>query len=251
MSAGEIVPLAALGVTVAGWFVTSALTAAAATRKSRVDAVVGYTERQLEQLYGPLMALLVEGDQAWRECLRELGYDPDDPRRAERELSDALAASGDDRGLSDEQLATWRFWIEYAFFPRNDKIEDLIATKAHLIEGPESGSKKDDGSLPSSYCQFLAHHNTWKLLHTRWEKEDVPYSWCWTVPWPEPFNSEVEQTFHGLKQRHNVYLRLQRKQRLRSAFTSLPDKPVQAVKDSPETESHRGDRLAPAPPAAG
>lgn len=217
----EVVPLIAIAVPAAGWFVTSGLQSVREARNSRVTAVLTYTERQLEQLYGPLMTLLVEGEQAWKECLRALDRDPNDPRTAEQELTNALSGRSDQPPLTDDQLETWIFWIENAFFPRNDRIAALIAERAHLVEGATT-----EPGLPASYCQFLAHHNSWKLRHQQWREQQIPYSWCWTVPWPEPFNAEVEETFQALKERHNKFLRIQRTQGLRSVLTPLPSQPI-------------------------
>jgi hypothetical protein len=224
----EVVPLIAIAIPAAGWFVTSGLQSVREARNSRVTSVISYTERQLEQLYGPLMALLVEGEQAWKECLRALGRDPDDLKNAEREFSDALSGKHDQPPLTEEQLKTWIFWIENAFFPRNDRIATLISDNAHLVEGVTG-----EPGLPASYRQFLAHHNTWRLRHKQWRKQKTPYSWCWTVPWPEPFNVEVVETFGALKERHNEYLRVQRTQGLRSVFFPLPDEPIREEEEEP------------------
>jgi hypothetical protein len=108
--------------------------------------------------------------------------------------------------------------IEHAFFPRNDRIQELLASKAHLIEGPPEGLL-----VPRSYVQFLQHHNDWKMRHLQWKEQGRPYPWCWTTSWPDSFYAEVWVTFETLARRHSEFLKLQRTQGLIEGGFRLPD----------------------------
>jgi hypothetical protein len=178
----------------------------------QIVGVIDHTHRQLEELYGPLLALLIEGEQAWHACLHSLGRDPKDPR-AEDEMQRVLTG----QTLAQDEVDLWVFWIENAFFPRNDRIQELLASKAHLIEGPENGPL-----IPESYVQFLQHHNDWKMRHLQWRQQGRPYPWCWTRKWPATFYPEVWQTYATLAERHNAFLRLQRTQGLVQGGFGLP-----------------------------
>ena len=100
--------------------------------------------------------------------------------------------------ISPEDLKLWLFWVENDFFPRNEKIQQLLMTKTHLIEG---------GTIPKSFLQFLEHYNSWKVLHLRWQKEGASYSWHSKTNWPTSFEKDVLTTFESLKLRHKNFLK--------------------------------------------
>ena len=75
----EWVAVIGLAVPAIGWVTTSMLQSARDVRQARIKAVADHTAKQLEQLYGPLLTLLIEGEQAWHACLRSFGQDPSDP----------------------------------------------------------------------------------------------------------------------------------------------------------------------------
>ena len=60
-------------VTALGWLVTNLLSQRREERKARLEANLAFVERQLEELYGPLVALIYEGRQVFQELLRTLG----------------------------------------------------------------------------------------------------------------------------------------------------------------------------------
>jgi hypothetical protein len=219
MSTKEWIGLVGLALPVIGWFITSSLQSAREVRQQRIAAVIDHTREQLEELYGPLLTLLIEGEQAWQACLRSFGRDPTDPHASEwmQNLLEGRDPGG--RSLSQEEIDGWVFWIEHAFFPRNDRIQELLASKAHLIEGPP-----DEWIIPRSYTQFLEHHNGWKLRHLQWEKQGRPYPWCWTTSWPDSFFGEVRTTYNTLAQRHNEFLKAQRTDGLIEGGFHVPER---------------------------
>lgn len=175
----------AASVAILGWIVTHLLTDARDRRRQRIEAALRHTERQLEELYGPLAFLRAEGRQTFRDLLATLGrnhvffgHDP----------------------LSDGDRQTWLFWVENDLLPRNEKIKKLLAEKTHLIEG---------GRVPDSYLRFLDHHNSWAIHHARWKQEAVEYPLHSKTNYPSEFNDEIEATFQLLKARHARYLELQ------------------------------------------
>src|SRR5215216_4485276 len=102
MSEGLTIAAITVSVTGIGWFVTAVLQSVRESRNRKIAAVVDYTERQLAELYGPLVALLIEGEQAYLACLQSLGQSHD-------ELEVALGIRGPTAGiciLNDEQLKT-------------------------------------------------------------------------------------------------------------------------------------------------
>ena len=165
-------------VTAAGWLVNNVLSQRREERKAQTEASLRFVERQLEELYGPLAALMYEGRQIFGELLDSLG----------RKYVFQVGAP-----LSPAELKTWLFWTETSFLPRNKQIRDLLTSKPHLVDG---------GTFPESYVAFLRHESAWRIHHDRWLKEKVPYEWRSPVNWPREFEDDVIATFTTLKARH-------------------------------------------------
>jgi hypothetical protein len=178
MDAALAVAILAAAVTALGWFANHLLSAKAERRRMRAEASRAYVERQLEELYGPLAFLIIEGRRTFVDLLEGLGRN-------------SVFVGG--RALPDDELKTWLFWVEHDFFPRNQEMKRILMTKAHLIDG---------GEMPSSYIAFLDHHNSWRIHHLRWREEGVPYPWHSKVNWPEAFEEQVLDTFRELKAKH-------------------------------------------------
>jgi len=165
-------------ITAIGWLSTHTLTARRERARARAEATLHHVERQLEELYGPLVFLIYEGRRTFEDLLQTLGR---------------TYVFRESESLPPNELKTWIFWAENALLPRNDRIKQLLMAKTHLIEG---------GVFPPSYVAFLDHHNSWVVNHERWKKEQVPYSWHSRINWPETFESEVIGTFQYLKAKH-------------------------------------------------
>ncbi len=165
-------------VTAFGWLVTHILSASAENRRQRLISQMEFTKQQLEELYGPLAFLILEGLQSFHDCNAALGWKEGEQWR---------------EVLSEQEHQTMSFWVEYEFFPRNKKILELLSSKTHLIEGEE---------VPESFLIFLDHYNSWYIKHLRWQKQGVEYGWHSKIPWPIHFNEDVLSTFKRLKKRH-------------------------------------------------
>lgn len=176
------VAVIAAAVSAIGWVVTYMLARRAERVRIRLTARLAHIQKQLEELYGPLVFLVYEGRATFADLWTKLG-------------PNSIFADG--RQLSDAELKTWLFWVDHEFMPRNGAIQQLLATKTHLIEG--------DG-LPASHVRFLDHYNNWKMDHLRWKEEDMPYSWHSKVDWPAEFESEIIATFERLKKSHAMLL---------------------------------------------
>ena len=182
MNPAILVALITASVTALGWLVTNVLSQRREERKARAEASLRYVERQLEELYGPLAALMYEGRQIFEELLASLGR--------------SFVFHGSDP-LPPDELKTWLFWTESSFLPRNRQIRELLTSKPHLVDGAE---------FPESYVRFFLHETSWRIRHERWLKEQVPYDWHSAVNWPEAFEKDIIQTFKTLKGRHSELL---------------------------------------------
>ena len=142
MDAAVSVAIITAAVTAIGWVANSALTAWRERRARVVSARLAHTQRQLERLYGPLEFELIEGRQVLEDFLRSLG-------RTYVFLGDAE--------LPTEDLESWLFYVENSALPRNERIRELLAANAHLIEGD---------AMPASYRAFVEHHSSWNEFET-------------------------------------------------------------------------------------
>jgi hypothetical protein len=177
--------IVAAAVAATGWFASHFLSLRVEDRKLKQAAALKHIERQLEELYGPLAFLILEGRQTLHELLASLGR---------------KHVFTEDRPLLDDELKTWMFWVENDFLPRNRKMKALISTKTYLVDGP---------AIPNSFLTFLDHHNSWQINHKRWQKEHIPYSWHSTINYPETFEEDVLNSFKSLKARHHQLLKEQ------------------------------------------
>lgn len=177
--------LAILGAAVSaiGWVTNYILSTAADKRRQRLISRLEFTKQQLEELYGPLAFLVLEGRRTYQDLLAVLGR--------------KYVFSADHHALPEKELEVWLFWVENDFFPRNQKIKELLSTKTHLIEGER---------IPDSYLLFLDHYNSWRIHHERWERQKVEYSWHSKLNWPDEFEKDVISTLEQLKKRHSRLL---------------------------------------------
>jgi hypothetical protein len=165
-------------VTAIGWLITHILTTSAESRRQRLISQMEFTKQQLEELYGPLTFLILEGDQTFQDFNAALGWKEDPP---------------EGYVLSEQERQTVFFWVENDFFPRNKKIQELLSSKTHLIEGEV---------VPESFLIFLDHYNSWYINHLRLQKQGIEYGWRSKIAWPINFNKDVTDTFKYLKKRH-------------------------------------------------
>jgi hypothetical protein len=178
MSPGITVAIITATVSMVGWVLNHILNSLFEKRKARLVAQLAHIERQLSELYGPLAFLIHEGKATFSDLLQNLGrsyiFHNEDP-------------------LPEDELATWLFWVEFDFMPRNSRIQSILASNTHLIAGER---------LPISYLKFLDHYNSWRVTHERWKRDAVEYSWHSKENWPKDFENDIISTFRQLMQTH-------------------------------------------------
>jgi hypothetical protein len=182
MSAGLLGVLVAGIISITGWILNYILSGMADRRRQRLMALLNHMEEQLRDLYGPMAFLALEGRQSAHDLMRSLGrtYPALDPRP-----------------FTEEEVKLWLLYVEQDWFPRSEKIKELLTTKTHLIEG---------GQLSQSYLNFLDYYNTWKMEHMLWRQAGVRYLWHTKVPWAKEFEDEVLSTFARLKSSYAMLL---------------------------------------------
>ncbi|MFJ4188758.1 hypothetical protein [Kitasatospora sp. NPDC089509] len=96
-------------------------------RERRLERV----NRQLAELYGPLLALVEANHRAYR-AFTELH-----PRDDGRNLFQHRPDRPGDRPPTGEELAEWRKWVEAIILPNQRAVREVLTTKADLLIGPE------------------------------------------------------------------------------------------------------------------
>jgi hypothetical protein len=173
-----LLAIVAASVSVLGWMANYILSGRDERRKKQLDSSLSYLESQLQELYGPLTFLIQESRRTHQDLLATLGRE-------------TVFVPGQE--LTEDELKVWLFWIENDIFPRNDKIQELMTGKTHLIQGEQ---------VPQSYLDFLEHHISWKINHLRWQKENIKYPWHSRIQYPVEFQEQVLDTFQKLKEKH-------------------------------------------------
>ena len=146
----------------------------------RISAYQGQLERvnkQLEELYGPLLALSSSNTAAWREFVRR--------------FRPGKAHVFDGSEVSDQDRKTWILWMNSVFLPSNRRSAELITTKAHLMV---------DDAVPQCLLDFCAHVAGYEVTAKRWEQGDYTVlSSVINHPGSE-YNRHIQQRFLELKQ---------------------------------------------------
>ena len=143
----------------------------AAAKKKHAESLdpggqVRWIERQIAELYEPLVKLNAQG---------------------------FAAVKGYQKGQGDDvDQARWKVWAERAFLPRNEETRKVVAAGVALLEG-------DGFSEP--FLAFLAHQHSWALRHACWRKQGGEYDWGSRTNWPVAFSMECEQTYQRLLDR--------------------------------------------------
>jgi len=135
-------------------------------------------DRQLNELYKPLLALVVESRASVEKFLET---------KLKREYIFPA-----DRNLEGEELRLWLEKAEGDLMPRNERMCALVHAKRDLVDGPD---------LPPSFKMLLEHQDAWRALHEKWKKDKVPYAWRSPKPFPKQLEGDLEEKIETLEQR--------------------------------------------------
>ena len=140
---------------------------------------------KLQYLYGPLFALTTASDQAIGSLRRRLGREYIvDPKI---------------KSYPKKDILLYRLWMVEILMPLNLKMEEIIVSNTHLIEGP---------NLPQPFLLFLAHIETYKAVIKQWdtdtvseetELEELMANNTALIPYPQEYPKLVRNTFKELK----------------------------------------------------
>jgi hypothetical protein len=137
-------------------------------------------ERQLNELYRPLLALVMESKASVEDFMKtQLGRDYIFPF---------------EKGREAEEVKLWLAKAEGDLMPRNERMCALIRSKRNLVDGPD---------LPPSWKALLDHQDGWRAVHEKWKKDHIPYSWHAPTSFPKRLESELEASIEKLEKRRD------------------------------------------------
>lgn len=168
-------------IIVAGWFAAHILATRRDDRTRRQQAVLQFRQRQIEELYGPLVALIEQIFTVWtvRERIVEA-------QRAGQRMSP--------EDLERTRLFVWRSY----FLPLHAEIRTLLKQKQHLLEG---------GELPQSFVDYLEHSTQEEFQRRLWEELGIDTSFVPGRSWPSRFDQDAKGGLAAVKAKHEAALR--------------------------------------------
>jgi hypothetical protein len=174
LEAALVSAFVAAAVVSAGWFITNHLTQRREEQARRQQAALKHLERQIEDLYGPLVGLIQQSNAVFDVAvLRRDLKDPDSER-------------------------AWNYFIEKYFLPLNAQMVTLLSTKVHLSNAE---------TWPASYFAFFTHQAQFESLHKIWVEQHIDSHLIKGEGWPKQFGKDVRQTLDELRALHSQYLR--------------------------------------------
>lgn len=146
-------------------------------------------DRQIEEFYGPISAILYESDIRFSLILYQFG------RKhvfvlGQTQLSDLL---------ENEQLI-WKHFVDEYKIPSQNKIVDIIRNNQHLIYKSES---------PTCFKEFLEYAIGWELLDNQ-KRSNVPnyYEYHYSYNYPHSFTIYINETLKVLLKKQNELIEL-------------------------------------------
>jgi hypothetical protein len=142
-------------------------------RKDRLDRV----NRQLSELYGPLLALVSASSRSWEafrghyQTATWRFFDPETPP-------------------TKEDLQMWRQWMRHVFMPLNERMMELVITKADLLETP---------TMPDCLLRLAAHVAAYRAFIAQWDEGDFSQYEA-LIEFPSDVRAYATRTFGTLKE---------------------------------------------------
>ena len=148
-------------VVMIGWIVSHKLTAYREEVARHQEAAREFLERQIQELYGPLLGLVQHGRVVYSLATQRLPTN---------------SGKLDINQFTESDSEVWRYFIENHFHPTNTEIRNLIRTHLHLLDG---------GRLPASFMQLLKHEAKSEILYGLWRELGVDSLDVDGDEWPE------------------------------------------------------------------
>ncbi len=135
-------------------------------------------DRQISELYGPMNALIIQGEISFKRILYQMGRNVVFPNNTD--FSD----------LCEEDQKIWKHYVDTYKIPNQLKMANLLLDNTHLLYNSE---------MDDSCFVFLDYALGWELLDNQ-KRNDVPnyYQYCYSRNYPQQFNEYIRTTFEVL-----------------------------------------------------
>ena len=168
-------PLSSLVTAIASMLVTSLAWWLASLRDKKrrsVESTLARLERQIGELYGPLLGQVERFD-------------------AVREIRHRLLEEGKANGkLTMDQRGTVRRFIYRNYHaPIHDRIRQILDEKMYLVK---------DGKLPDSFRRYLRASVQEMVQFNLWAEKGIATDFVHGLPLPEGFEDEIRSTLKDL-----------------------------------------------------
>jgi hypothetical protein len=177
--------LVTIAVAVAGYANTLRLQ----RRKDRLDRL----NRQLKDLYGPLLAATSASERIWQVF-----------RQKNQTSGGFWEGSSSER---PQDTTDWQIWMISVFMPLNERMVEAITLGTDLIDEPK---------MPSCFLDLCAHVGAYRPVLAKWKNGDFTER-ASVIPFPEEVHEHVKESFQRLKTEQATLLGSQRRRWRRSA----------------------------------
>lgn len=174
--------LLSAALVIGGWFAAHLLANRRQDRTRRLETVLEHRERQIEELYGPLQALIEQVFTVWSVRERILRAADEAEDRLSREHRDAIQDF---------------VWTQY-FLPLHEEIRTVLRTKQHLLER---------GEMPKSFEAYLEHATQEQFQKLLWSERGIPTDFLEGSPWPTSFYDDVVDALEEVRLKQQGALR--------------------------------------------
>jgi len=106
-------------------------------RKNRLERI----NMQLDEFYGPLLAIVQSSQQAWENFIAKHGNNPNFYKK--------------EQNPSKEEVAEFHNWMSTVFMPNNEKLHDIIVNNTSLLVEDE---------IPPVLLGLLAHILEFRII---------------------------------------------------------------------------------------
>jgi hypothetical protein len=137
---------------------------------ARLDRV----NRQLSEMYGPLLAIARAGSSAWKAFFDM--YMP--------------AGAASLNNATPEELEKFRQWMQVVQMPLNERLVEVITTKSDLLA---------DNEIPEILLNVCAHVYSYKGLMARWQQGDFSRHFT-ALRYPAELHRYASKNYRALKE---------------------------------------------------
>jgi len=142
----------------------------------RDKTALEHLQRQIEELYSPLLGLIQQS---------RIVYDVEQKKLPLKSTQQDLSQTKD-------------YFIEKYYLPLNDEMAKLIRTKIYLLDTDE---------MPESFHQFLKHESQFAALYNLWKDKGIRSDEIDGEKYPTSLEKEVKEKLNDLMKRYNLYLK--------------------------------------------